>query len=103
MAAQIEILVERADSDSWLNALTRAEVPFESAQHRGVDGSDVVSLLIVLGPPAIAGIVAVARAQIQSRKFVKLKYRGMEVQGVSEDSVERILEKIASAEAHVGK
>lgn len=51
----------------------------------------LLELLIYLSPLTIPIVASVIKERIKAKKFVRVKVKGLEIHGLSEESVERIL------------
>lgn len=92
---QNEFFIElENDKDSIESLKSLPEDIYELFKAKRADASTVVlQVLTYLTPitlPIIAGIII---ARIKSRKYVKVKIKGIELRGLSEASVERILKE----------
>lgn len=54
----------------------------------------VINLLINLSLISLGVVAKIITDNIKSKKFVKMKYKGMKVEGISEESVLKILTEI---------
>lgn len=55
---------------------------------------ETIQLLINLSPVIIPAVASVIKACIRSKKHVSLKYKGLEVKGISDSTVIDILTKL---------
>jgi chromate transport protein ChrA len=62
-----------------------------ATERRGADGATLATAVITLTPAIITALVAVIRAQIAARRYIKVTRKGMVIQGVSEETLMKIL------------
>lgn len=62
-----------------------------SSEHQGIDGVQLFTAVMTLGPLVITGIVKVVLAQIAAKKHVRVLVDGIEIHGVSEKTLMDIL------------
>ena len=60
--------------------------------------SDCSQIIVILSPIIISAIVSILKEKIRSKKHIKLKHKGTEIKGVSEDNVESILKNLLLSE-----
>lgn len=58
--------------------------------------SETIQLLINLSPVIIPAIASVVVTYIRSKKHISIKYKGLEVKGISESTVVEILEELSA-------
>lgn len=63
-----------------------------SSELQGIDGVQIFTAVMTLGPLVIHGIVKVVLAQIAAKKHVRVLVDGIEIRGVSEDALLEILQ-----------
>jgi hypothetical protein len=71
-----------------------------SLSSRHFDGDTVASAIIELTPPILTFLAGLYMTRIRSNKHVSYKKAGMEIKGVSEAGLLKILESIAGENAH---
>jgi hypothetical protein len=96
---RVAIEVHRAD-EPLLEEIQNAEPgSFETiSAHRFGGEIGVTAALVSLTATTIPVLAGIIKELIRSRKYVKLKVRGIEVAGVSEDTILEILERLKSDE-----
>tara|TARA_R110000868_G_scaffold28294_4_gene106432 strand:- start:899 stop:1198 length:300 start_codon:yes stop_codon:yes gene_type:complete len=70
-----------------------------TSQRNGLDGQTLFTVIMTLSPLVIGGIVKVVQAQIESKKYVRVLVDGVEVRGVSESTLLKIIESKKSGQA----
>jgi hypothetical protein len=63
-----------------------------SSKHQGIDGIQIFTAVMTLGPLVIRGIVKVVLAEIAAKKHVRVVVDGVEIRGVSEEVLLEILQ-----------
>lgn len=96
MTEKIELVIPAADLAEAKQDLREAGVSFDDASARGMDGANVVSLLVDLGGSGITGLTAYFIARERAKRYVQLKYKGIELTGVSGATITKILQQIAA-------
>lgn len=57
---------------------------------------ETIQLLITLSPVIIPSLASIIITFIRSKKHISIKYKGIEIKGVSEATIIQILEKLIS-------
>lgn len=68
-------------------------------QRNGLDGQTLFTVIMTLSPLVVGGIVKVVQVQIESKKHVRVLVDGIEIRGVSESTLLRIIEAKKSGPA----
>ncbi len=87
----LELLPDEAETA--LEAVKAAGVDAQAFRSNGFDASSIVTLIIELSPNAIGLILAIYAVNKRAKKHVSLKFKGMEVSGVSEETLLKLIEK----------
>jgi hypothetical protein len=95
--AVVDIAIE-TDNRQAIDALSEIEGVEDAltTERRGADGATLVTMVLTLTPPIIAGIVAIVRAEIAAKRYVKVTRKGMVIQGISEGALMKILHEEAT-------
>ncbi|MBZ9940162.1 hypothetical protein LB533_03485 [Mesorhizobium sp. BR1-1-13] len=59
----------------------------------GLDGATLTTVLLTITPLVVGQIFRLIRAEIESKKHVRLIYNGVTIQGVSEATLLKIIEQ----------
>lgn len=88
----LAIEVELNEVDGIKEELQAEGVSVEVVRSNGFDASSVATLVVELSP-IVAGLVAtIYGIRKKSEKHISLKYKGMEVKGVSEKTLIKLIE-----------
>ncbi|PFG21528.1 hypothetical protein ATH90_0203 [Pseudomonas lurida] len=87
-----EIAIEVSDelTCNQLEQIGRDENSF-SSERRGMDGLSLFTVVMTLAPLVIDGIIEIIEAQIKAKKHVRVLIDGIEIRGVSEKTLLKIL------------
>lgn len=69
---------------------------FETRKLTGAETA--VDLILNLTDVAIPAIVAYVALKLRAKSKIKLTYKGLEVQGVSEETIEKVIKRLISSE-----
>ena len=88
-----EIAIETDDMELVL-ALEQAAADENTLaiKREGLDGATLSTVLLTLTPILIVQIVSLLKARESAKKHVRVIYKGMTIQGVSEETLMKILE-----------
>jgi predicted site-specific integrase-resolvase len=90
----IAIEVLENDIEELRHEFNKQNVEVDVVRSNGFDASSTATLIVELSP-VVAGLVATLYGiRKRSEKNIKLKHRGIEITGVSEASLLKILERI---------
>jgi hypothetical protein len=87
-----DIAIE-TDDRNLFTELSKIDGAVLQADKRGMDGATILTTVVTLSPMVIGAIVKLVRMSLDARKHVKVTYKGMTIQGVSEETLLRILDK----------
>src|SRR5262249_5327339 len=89
----MDIAIE-TDSADLINKLRRLQTAGELlvTERRGIDGTALITIIVTITPPIIAALSSIIRAEIEAKKHVQVKHKGMTIQGVSEKALIAILQ-----------
>lgn len=79
---ELVLMLQQASADE--NTLT--------IKREGLDGATLSTVLLTLTPVLIVQIVSLLKAREAAKKHVRVIYKGMTIQGVSEEALMKILE-----------
>ncbi len=93
----VSIQVLKNDS-AFKNQITNNEsISHIKLETSSFDGqSEVLTFLISLTPLAMVCLTKILVEQIRSKRYVKLIYKGLQIQGLNEKNIESTLKKIIS-------
>ena len=96
-SAVISIQVQKQDS-AIIEALTaNQDLPVTKLETSSFDGqSEILTLVITITPMLLTFIGKILTEQIRARKYIKVVYKGVQIQGITESSVADILSKVIS-------
>jgi hypothetical protein len=100
MSTLLEINVPEGEKDELVSILGQQGIVPVSLSSRHFDGDTVASAIIELTPPILTFLAGLYMTRIRSNKHVSYKKAGMEIKGVSEAGLLKILESIAGEIAH---
>ncbi|MFT7405703.1 hypothetical protein [Zhongshania sp.] len=99
MTKAISIQVQNDDEEILKTFNSEADLDFLKLETSSFDGqSEIVTLLVTLTPMALTFLGKVITEQIKSKRYVKVIYKGVQIQGVNEKNVAKILEEITGEE-----
>ena len=90
---QIDIAVPRDDKDEIAKCLQAEQVDFLAVSSQGFDGVHTVELLVTLTPPVAVFLAGLYAKRIAANRHISLKYKGIEVKGVSEATLLKIIKR----------
>jgi hypothetical protein len=93
---QIAIAVPRGEQDEISNCFQLEGINFLAVSSQGFDGAQTIELLITLTPPVAAFLAGIYAKRIAANRHISLKYKGIEVKGVSERTLLKIIERANS-------
>jgi hypothetical protein len=99
MTKAISIQVQHDDEELLKTFNSEPDVDFIKLETSSFDGqSEIVTLLVTLTPMALTFLGKVISEQIKSKRYVKIIYKGVQIQGVNEKNVAKMLEEITGEE-----
>jgi hypothetical protein len=90
---QIAIEVPGYDKDEIAKDLQYEQIDFLAVTSRGFDGGQTVELLVTITPPVAAFLAGLYAKRVTANRYISLKYKGIEVKGVSEATLLKIIER----------
>lgn len=63
-----------------------------ASERRGMNGSTLFTAVLALAPATLPVIVSIVKAQLEARKHIRVIVDGVEIRGVSEKTLMKILE-----------
>lgn len=93
-----QVVIELSKNDSELvHELSSLNIPFEKCEGKYFDADTlIVTFIITVLPTVITQTTNIITAAIQRNKDIKIKYRGVEMQGLSKEDIFEVLERISS-------
>lgn len=58
--------------------------------------AEIITLIVTLTPIALTFLGKILSEQIKSKRYVKIVYKGVQIQGVNEKNVAKIIKEITS-------
>jgi hypothetical protein len=92
---QIAVAVPRGDQDEIEKTLKIERFNFFAVNSQGFDGAHTIELVVTLTPPVAAFLAGLYAKRIAANRYISLKYKGIEVKGVSETTLLKIIERAA--------
>ncbi len=88
------------DDNSFIDLInTEKDLEFAKLETSSFDGqSEVITLVITLTPMILTFLGKIISDQIKSKKYVKVIYKGIQIQGISEKNVSNIINEIIENE-----
>jgi hypothetical protein len=94
---EIAIMVTQEGADE-AEQLLRAEAPgMLRAESRGADGKLMVELIVTLTSATIPLLVKLYEKRLAANRFVQYKYKGLEIRGVSESTLLKLVDRTAQS------
>lgn len=95
IATAISLQVHKQDSAILEELTANLDVPVTKLETSSFDGqSEIVTLVITIAPMVLTFLGKIITEQIRARKYIKVVYNGVQIQGITEDNAVAILEKI---------
>lgn len=94
----IEIQVPLSDQEGVAKEMEENGIEFSSSSSQGFDGNGVASFLVELAPHILTFLAGIYAERTKSRKWVKYKDEGVEITGVSEETLLEILRQRKQSE-----
>ncbi len=90
----VDIAIE-TDSPELVAELEQLEgtAPSLTGHSQGWDGLSVATVVLSLSAPVVPALVKILKANIEARRHVRVKKGGVTIEGVSEATLLKILEK----------
>lgn len=83
------------DDTAFRQRLKEAPSVYHELETSSFDGqSEIVTVLLTLTPIVVAFLGKVISDQIKARRYVKVIYRGMQIQGLSDENATKLIEKL---------
>ncbi len=91
----ISLQVQKDDFD-FMNCLSSEKsIRYTALETSSFDGqSEIVTLLITITPMILTFLGKVISEQIKAKKYVKVVYKGVQLQGIDEKNAEKIIKSI---------
>lgn len=91
--AQVTITVPADDLEDVRDQLTSTGADFIVASSEGFDGSQAADILLTLTPSIAAFVAGLYATRVRANRFTSFKSKGLEVKGVSEATLLKIIER----------
>jgi hypothetical protein len=86
---------QNSEAEIFKEALEEGEINYEVIESVRFDGdTSVLTFLISVTVPVVVAIKQIIIERFKSKKYIKVKYKDLEMIGVDEDKLERIITKI---------
>jgi hypothetical protein len=92
---QIAVEVPRPDQDEIEKSLQGDRIDFLAVNSQGFDGAHTIELVVTLTPPVAAFLAGLYAKRVAANRYISLKYKGIEVKGVSEATLLKIIDRAA--------
>jgi hypothetical protein len=93
----IPIQIQKDDANTLDKFESKKDVDSVKLETSSFDGqSEIITLIVTLTPIALTFLGKVITEQIKAKKYVKVIYKGVQIQGVNEKNVAKILKEITS-------
>lgn len=91
----ISVQIQKRDSD-FLGLISQDDkLEYEQLETSSFDGqSEIVTLVITLTPMVLGFLGKIIAEQIRSKRYVKVIYEGVQVQGISEENATKLIQKM---------
>lgn len=95
VAQTISVQVQKDDA-KFLDAVRNAsELESFELETSSFDGqSEIVTVVLTLAPMAIGLIGKLVTEQIRARRYIKIVYKGVQIQGLSDENATHLIEKL---------
>jgi hypothetical protein len=95
VAQTISVQVQKDDT-KFLDAVRNAsELESFELETSSFDGqSEIVTVVLTLAPMAIGLIGKLVTEQIRARRYIKIVYKGVQIQGLSDENATHLIEKL---------
>jgi len=97
MSNVISIQVQKNDSnilDKFDSVKDVNTIKLESSSFDGQ--AEIITLIVTLTPIALTFLGKILSEQIKAKRYVKVVYKGVQIQGVNEKNVAKIIKEITS-------
>ena len=97
MSNVISIQVQKNDSnilDKFDSVKDVNTIKLESSSFDGQ--AEIITLIVTLTPIALTFLGKILSEQIRAKRYVKVVYKGVQIQGVNEKNVAKIIKEITS-------
>jgi hypothetical protein len=92
-AVQLTVSVPRDESELIAAELRAEGADLLPVSSEGFDGASTVNLIVALTPPVAAILAGLYTKRLAANRYISLKYKGIEVKGVSEATLLKIVER----------
>ena len=99
MSNVISIQVQKNDSNILDRFDSVKDVNTLKLESSSFDGqAEIITLIVTLTPIALTFLGKILSEQIKAKRYVKVVYKGVQIQGVNEKNVAKIIKEITSEE-----
>jgi hypothetical protein len=91
---QISVSVPKEDVEDTANELQAAGGDPLIAPDAGFDGAHAIDILTILTPTVAATVAAMYAKRQAAKRYVSVKFKGVEVKGVSEGTLLKIIDRM---------
>lgn len=97
MSNVISIQVQKSDSNILDKFDSVKDVNTLKLESSSFDGqAEIITLIVTLTPIALTFLGKILSEQIKAKRYVKVVYKGVQIQGVNEKNVAKIIKEITS-------
>jgi hypothetical protein len=91
----ISVQIQKSDSDFLELIAQDNKLEYEELETSSFDGqSEIVTLVITVTPMVLGFLGKIITAQIQSKRYIKVIYKGMQIQGMSEENATKLIQEM---------
>lgn len=90
---QIAVEVPQSDQEEIEKTFESEHIEFLAVKSQGFDGNHIVELIVTTTPPVAVFLAGLYAKRVAANRYVSLKYKGIEVKGVSEATLLKIIER----------
>jgi hypothetical protein len=92
---QIAIEVPMDEKDEIAEDFHQEGIDFLAISSQGFDGARTVELLVTITPAVATFLAGLYTKRVAANRYISLKYKGIEVKGVSETTLLKIIDRAA--------
>lgn len=91
----ISVQVQKDDAEFLRAVRSASELESFELETSSFDGqSEIVTVVLALAPLAIGLIGKLVTEQIRARRYIKVIYKGVQIQGLSDDNATHLIERL---------
>ncbi|UTH74201.1 hypothetical protein [Chromobacterium sp. IIBBL 290-4] len=91
----ISIQVQKNDEDFLQAMRAETEIGFVELETSSFDGQSEITTVVVTLTPLVIGLIGrIVSQQLKARRYIKVVYKGLQIQGLSDENATRLIEKL---------